>query len=126
MSQNLESVTKLIKKEIESIKTRDGQLDLPAYVVTEIVSRLKTLQGWEGRNPNETMARSIRTIAEPMIRTMRARQKVVIQCDGDNEFFDIHQDMADRIDWSDPKKVRRLVREEIAPKTRHEKLGRVS
>lgn len=57
-------VLKLVQAEIDSIRKRDGVLDKTAYVVLEVVDRLKTVTDWEERDHSKTMAMSIRELVE--------------------------------------------------------------
>jgi len=110
--QTYESVVSLCKKEIKSIKERDGELSPTAYIVCEIISRLKTITSWPERNPHETLGCSIRKIVESIIKgEIKAEPKETVP-------FDANYD----VDWKDSKKVYRYVKEQIHPATHYQKL----
>jgi len=110
--QTFESVVSLCKKEIKSIKDRDKELGPTAYVVCEIISRLKNITTWPERNPNEKIGESIRKIVESILKgeiKAKPQEKVA---------FDANYD----VDWKDSKNVYRYVKDEIHPATHFEKL----
>ena len=57
----------LVKNEIDQMKRRDGDLPKTAYVVMEIVIRLKTLAPWEGFDNHKPLAQNIRPIVEEVM-----------------------------------------------------------
>ena len=57
----------LVKNEIDSIRKRDGELPKMAYVVTEVATRLKTTQPWQGYDHHKPLAQNLRPIVEALI-----------------------------------------------------------
>lgn len=110
--QTLEAVVSFCKKEIKSIKERDGKLGPTPHVVCEISNRLKNITSWPERNPHETIGFSIRKIIESIIKgEIKSKSK-------ENISFDPNYD----VDWKDPKNVYRYVKDTINPSTHFEKL----
>lgn len=110
--QTYESVVSLCKKEIDKIKKRDSELLPSPYVVCEIISRLKNISTWSGRDVSEKIGYSLRKIIESLIKgEIKAKPNETIP-------FDPNYD----VDWKDSKLVYRYVKEEIHPATHFEKL----
>jgi hypothetical protein len=60
-------VRSLVKKEIDAIKKRDGELPPTAYIVTEIAVRLKTLTPWDTYDKAYPLARNLRKVVDDII-----------------------------------------------------------
>ena len=71
----------MIQDEIDSIKSKNGELPPTAYVVVEVSSRLKSLQHWEGYNPKKSHTVNIRNIVEEILKGKRNIDHAVTQPD---------------------------------------------
>lgn len=58
----------LVKNEINSIKSRDGELPPTPYVVVEVANRLKKLQPWEGYDQKSPLAANLKGIIYEIIK----------------------------------------------------------
>lgn len=111
----------LVRKEVESIKKRDGELPKTAYLLIEIASRLKTVTNWEGRDPREKVMMSIRKILENILKktpTPISSLKTVVEDDK----FSPHPELGLDVDWSDRRQTYDYVKGQLAVPVGTEKL----
>jgi len=57
----------LVKKEMEAITKRDGERPKSAYLVVEIIERLKNIAPWEGYEYTLRLGMNIRKVVEDII-----------------------------------------------------------
>lgn len=108
--RKLEDVVRIVKDEIETIRKRDGELPKTAYLVIEIVTRLKTLQDWEGKDPKKKHALCIREIVEKCIANPKYKppveeNKKVSMVEENDDYFVVHGELD--VDWEDHKSIYR-------------------